>query len=300
MAKLAELSKLFHAISARDWRVAQELALEVAEAEATRGNHAAATRLRGALKPNGTRNGAPNNGPTVEAAGAVGILTELPPLRGLGSVSLRQRQRAELQTLLKEWRLRDRLQQHGVRRRSKILFYGPPGCGKSMAARAIAHEASLPAYVVQLDAVMGAFLGQTALRVRELFRFAEAAPSVLLLDEVDALGRERGNAMDVGELDRVVISVMQHLEHSEPAGFLIATSNLPSHLDPALVRRFDLKLEFPAPTKAERTRFGTEIARAHGVTLTQRLKAEFDGARAFADIERLVSDEKRRKLLNGG
>jgi hypothetical protein len=233
VAKLTELSKLFHAISAHDWRVAQELALEVAESEAARGNHAAATRLRGALRPNRPRNEAPSSGPIVDPANAVGLLTELPPRPGLDSVSLRPRQRTELDALLKEWRLRDKLQHHGVRRRSKILFYGPPGCGKSMAARALAHEAALPAYVVQLDAVMGALLGQTALRIRELFRFAEAARSVLLLDEVDALGRERGNAMDVGELDRVVISVMQQLEHTEPAGFLIATSNLPNHLDPA-------------------------------------------------------------------
>jgi SpoVK/Ycf46/Vps4 family AAA+-type ATPase len=300
VSKVSDLSKLFHAISAQDWAAANELASRLADAEAARGNHAAASRLRGALKPNGHRNGADGNGGAGELSAAMGILSQLGPTGGLDAVSLRPQQREQLDALVQEWKKRVTLAKHGLRRRSKILFHGPPGCGKSMAARALAHEASLPAFVVQLDAVVGAFLGQTALRVRELFRFAEVVPSVLLLDEVDALGRERGNAMDVGELDRVVISVMQQLEHTEPVGFLVASSNLPGRLDPALIRRFDLVLELPAPTQAERTRFAAQRAKAHHVTLGKTLKGELARAKAFADVERMVSDEKRRKLLSGG
>jgi SpoVK/Ycf46/Vps4 family AAA+-type ATPase len=300
VSKVSDLSKLFHAISAQDWAAANDLALRLADAEAGRGNHAAASRLRGALKPNGHRNVADGSGGTGELSAAMGILLQLGPTGGLDAVSLRPQHREQLDALVQEWKKRATLAKHGLRRRSKILFHGPPGCGKSMAARALAHEASLPAFVVQLDAVVGAFLGQTALRVRELFRFAEVVPSVLLLDEVDALGRERGNAMDVGELDRVVISVMQQLEHTEPVGFLVASSNLPGRLDPALIRRFDLVLEFPAPTQAERVRFAAQRAKAHQVTLGKSLKGELAKAKAFADVERMVSDEKRRKLLNGG
>jgi SpoVK/Ycf46/Vps4 family AAA+-type ATPase len=299
--KVANLSKLFHAISAQDWTAAHELALGLADAEAARGNHSAASQLRGALKPNGHRNGSQSGGVALPAnASAIGILSQLPSQGGISQVSLRANQREQISALLKEWRERGKLRTHGLRRRSKILFCGPPGCGKSMAARALAHEASLPAYVVQLDAVVGAFLGQTALRIRELFRFAETVPSVLLLDEIDALGRERGNAMDVGELDRVVISVMQQLEHTEPVGFLIATSNLASRLDPALIRRFDLVLEFSAPNQSERSKFATQRAKAYQVSLTKSLKQELARAKAYADIERIVSDEKRRRLLNGG
>jgi SpoVK/Ycf46/Vps4 family AAA+-type ATPase len=300
VSKVADLSKLFHAISAQDWTAANELALKVADAEAARGNHAAASRLRGALKPNGHRNGAEGNGGPANVSAAMGILSQLAPTGGLQSVTLRPQQREQLDALVKEWKQRETLAKHGLRRRCKVLFHGPPGCGKSLAARALAHEASLPAYVVQLDAVIGAFLGQTALRVRDLFRFAEAVPSVLLLDEVDALGRARGNAMDVGELDRVVISVMQQLEHTEPIGFLVATSNLAGRLDAALVRRFDLVLEFTAPTLAERNKFAAERAKAQHVTLSKSLKAEVAKVKAYADIERIVNDEKRRKLLNGG
>ena len=297
--KVTDLTKLFHAISAQDWTAAHQLALGMAEAEAARGNHSAASQLRGALKPNGHRNGK-HLSEAATTPNAIGILSQVPSLGGLEQVSLRTQQREQLSALLKEWRERSKLQKHGLRRRSKILFHGPPGCGKSMAARALAHEVSLPAYIVQLDAVVGAFLGQTALRVRELFRFAETVPSVLLLDEIDALGRERGNAMDVGEVDRVVISVMQQLEHTEPVGFLVATSNLAGKLDPALFRRFDLVLEFSAPNQSERARFAVERAKTYQVTLTKVVKGELAKAKAYADVERIVSDEKRRRLLNGG
>jgi SpoVK/Ycf46/Vps4 family AAA+-type ATPase len=300
VSKVTDLSKLFHAISAQDWAAAHNFASRLADAEAAQGNHAAASRLRGALKPNGHRNGGTEQSVTADPTASMGILSQLPTQQGLDEVSLRPQHREQLESLLKEWMLRAKLKKHAVKRRSKVLFHGPPGCGKSMAARAIAHEASLPAFVVQLDAVVGALLGQTALRVRELFRFAETVPSVLLLDEIDALGRERGNAMDVGEVDRVVISVMQQLEHTEPFGYLIATSNLRGRLDPALVRRFDLVLEFPIPTQKERLKFAAQMARSHHVTLSTSMKTEIAKAKAFADVERIVSDEQRRRLLNGG
>jgi len=300
MPKSSTLSKLFRAISAQDWAAARELALRVADDEAARGNHLAAARLRGSLKPNGHRETMAGNGGAPTETSALGILSPLPAIGGLNAVTLRPVHRTQLEELVKEWRRRATLQKHGLRRRSKLLFHGPPGCGKSMTARALAHEIALPAYVVQLDAVVGALLGQTALRVRELFRFAETVPSVLLLDEIDALGRERGNAMDVGELDRVVISVMQQLEHTEPAGWLVATSNLAGRLDPALVRRFDLVLEFAAPSTAERVKFAAARAKVYNVVLSKTLKGKVAKAKAFADIERIVGDEKRRKLLNGG
>src|SRR5208283_5165649 len=120
---------------------------------------------------------------------------------------------------------------------NKILLHGPPGCGKSLTARAIGHELSLPVYTLRFNAIVGAFLGQTAQRLRQLFEFASTTSCVLLIDEIDALGKRRGNPMDVGELDRIVISLLQELEHSEPKGLLIAASNLARSLDEALWRR---------------------------------------------------------------
>ena len=95
-----------------------------------------------------------------------------------------------------------------------------------MTAQALANALRLPLYVVRFDSVIGSYLGQTAVHLREIFQYAETAQSVLLFDEIDALGKRRGHPSDVGELDRIVIALMQELEFSESKGLIIATSNL--------------------------------------------------------------------------
>ena len=116
-----------------------------------------------------------------------------------------------------EWNHREKLKDRGIARRSKLLFYGPPGCGKSLTANALATELAIPLFLVRFDAVIGAYLGQTAIHLRQLFQFAETTPCVLLFDELDALGKKRGNPTDVGELDRIVIALMQELEAFPPS-----------------------------------------------------------------------------------
>lgn len=177
-------------------------------------------------------------------------------------------------------------------------IHGPPGCGKSITARAMGRELSLPVYVVRFDAVVGAYLGQTALHLRQLFRFAETTPSILLIDEIDALGKRRGNPLDVGELDRVVIALLQELEHSNPAGLLIATSNLAKQLDDALWRRFDLVLDFPFPARKDLRSFWSNAAKAKHVKLTNGLRESLARTKTYAEAERLLEAEERRRILS--
>lgn len=299
MAEINRLARLFQAISTRDWRAAERIALELASAEERIGHHAAAQRLRGALRPNGHRFDI--EGEAAQPTGQPYFLsTALNPLvtdRDLGSVRLKPATRVQLREVVAEWRLRDELARRGLKRRTKLLLHGPPGCGKSLTARALGRELGLPVYVVRFDAVVGAYLGQTALHLRQLFRFAEATPSVLLIDEIDALGKRRGSPLDVGELDRVVIALLQELEHSSPAGLLVATSNLASMLDEALWRRFDLLVEFARPNKKDLQSFVREIARQRSVTLTPRLARELAGVENYGDAERVVQTEERRLII---
>ena len=208
---------------------------------------------------------------------------------------LRESCRKELESLIDETRHSTYLASKQIRRRSKVLFVGPPGCGKSFTAQALATELKLPHYVVRFDAVIGAYLGQTAIHLRELFRFASTHPCVLLFDEIDALGKQRGNVRDVGELDRIVIALMQELEFSDTRGIIIATSNLPENLDRALWRRFDLVVHFPKPTRPELDEYTARIRQRFGV------KALPDGekrrVRTYADAERFVEAQARRIAL---
>lgn len=300
MARITELSRLFKAVAAKDWADASEVARSIAADEDRSGHHSAAQTLRGSLMPNG-RNGLADPGNMHDQMNDAKVLSRaLTPLKqdvGLAEVALRSRWRHEIQMVVTEWQNRVRLAEKGIRRRSKVFFYGPPGCGKSLTGRALGRELDLPAYVVRFDAIIGAYLGQTAIHLRELFRFAESSPSILLLDEVDALGKRRGNPLDVGELDRIVISLMQELEHCNVQGLVIATSNLPAHLDKALWRRFDLVVEFPKPSRKELQSYAGGIAARSHVRISSRLHKSIASAESYAEAEQFIEDEARQIAL---
>lgn len=296
MADIRQLSKLMAAIGARDFQRAEELAREVADREERAGHHAAAQRLRGALRPNGQA-AHPAPAPAFVASVVGSALSQVASECGLESVFLSRVARSQLEEVVQEWRRRQQLVHRGLRRRSKLLLHGPPGCGKSLTGRALGRELGLPVFVVRFDAVIGAYLGQTALNLRHLFRHAEAVPSILLLDEVDALGKRRGNPLDVGELDRVVISLMQELEHTEPSGLVIATSNLPGQLDDALWRRFDLVVHFPRPNVKALRAFLERRAIGRQMALPPKLRAAASKMKSYAEAERALEAEARRLAL---
>ncbi len=303
MASLKHLTELFEAISKRNWNSAETVAMSLADEEDRIGHHAAAQRLRGVLKPNGYTTSRYSQG-EVATYNAVndssyfltGALSRVSAEKPLVSMRLKPSNRKQLEEVIKEWRFRDELKKRGLSRRTKLLFHGPPGCGKSMTARALGKEMGLPVYVVRFDAVVGAYLGQTALHLRQLFQFAETTPSILLIDEIDALGKRRGSPLDVGELDRVVIALLQELEHSQPQGLVVAASNLAEQLDDALWRRFDLVVEFPAPTRKEIESFIKVLSEERKISIHA---TSLNGIKNFGDAERLIEEEERRLVLEG-
>lgn len=279
--------------------MAMHAARQIAAAEEKKGHHSAAQVLKGSLNSNGIKgirapepiSGIVTNGDFMTAA-----LSKSERSVDLKEVMLRPDTRKELLLLVDEIKHSSFLCSKGIRPRSKLLFVGPPGCGKSLTAQAIANELGLPHYIVRFDAVIGAYLGQTAIHLRELFRFAADVPCVLLFDEIDALGKQRGNPLDVGELDRIVIALMQELEFLETKGLVIATSNLPNHLDRALWRRFDLVVRFPQPTASELEVYARNMRKKFGLRSTVKLSKRL-GTKSYADIEKLVEAEARQIAL---
>lgn len=294
MPTTRKLAELFRAISVGDVGNAATVAAQICKSEDQKGHRSAARFLRGALSSDGALNGS-TRGDT--AAIASSALVRLPTDVRLGDVILSPSAREELRSVIHEWKHREILKQHGLSPRAKILFHGPAGCGKSFTARALGGELELQTYVVRFDAVIGAYLGQTAVHLRQIFHFAETRPCVLLLDELDALGKRRGNPLDVGELDRIVIALMQELEHSKPQGLIIGTSNLPRHLDDALWRRFDLTLHFRAPTCRTLERFAKRIAARRKIGMSKRVLVRATKAHSFADAESIIVAEARRQAL---
>jgi SpoVK/Ycf46/Vps4 family AAA+-type ATPase len=286
-----DLRRLFEAIARQDWPNATSLARGIAKAEAERGNHTAARTLESALSTGGTSFAVPT------AMLNLGLMKMVSSAR-LNDVTLPPKAREQLTRLIREHKHAHELLEAGFEARKTLIFSGPPGSGKTLTAKALANELDLPLFVVRIDAIIGSYLGQTASNLRQLFQFAEQTSCVLLFDELDALGKSRGSGMDVGELDRIVIALMQELELSRPLGMVIATSNLPEVIDRALWRRFDLHIEYPKAKKEQLRAFSKKLASKYESRPPLSLLAVTERSSSFAEAEKAVVDHYRMKLLS--
>jgi SpoVK/Ycf46/Vps4 family AAA+-type ATPase len=297
MATTKQLAELFRAVSGHDLPRAVDAARRIAEGEADKGNHSAARDLLGSLNGYAKPGHAGHAHTIAQSLTAQQCVSLLSKSATLDSLELPAVLRAEIVELADEWNHRAALGAQGIPRRWRLLFHGPPGCGKSATAAALGVLVGLPVYLVRFDALIGSYLGQTALRLREVFRFAAENPCVLLFDEVDALAKRRGTPMEVGELDRVVIAFMQELEHASPEGFIVATCNLPQSLDDALWRRFDLAVNFPKPTAKQLGAFARKRCKQLGFTPSKKLAPLAAKAANYARADQLIADEARRRAL---
>ncbi len=300
MSSSRRLAQLFHAISERDWSAVKSAAEGICVESDEKGHHSIAKMLRGSLTPNGVINGSarPDSSQLSNCATFAPNLTRLvsAPYR-LEDVRLRTKQRTEISEVVAEWRHRDALVARGMAPRTKLFFHGPPGIGKTMTALAMGAELGMPVYLARFDAIIGSYLGLTAVHLRQLFHFAESTACILLLDELDALGKRRGNPLDVGELDRIVISLMQELEHAKPRGLIIATTNVATHIDAALWRRFDLNVLFPAPTKREIEDYSRKLAGDLGVRLSTSVRQRLLQCSSYSDARSELLTQARRDIL---
>ena len=145
-----------------------------------------------------------------------------------------------------EW---DVLEANGLRPSHKLLFCGPPGCGKTVTAEAIAGELGLPLVYVRFDSVVSSLLGETASNLRKVFEYISQDTWIVLFDEFDAIGRSRDDITEHGEIKRVVNSFLQLLDNFRGRSLIVAATNFEQVLDPALWRRFDEIVRFERPSK---------------------------------------------------
>ena len=151
----------------------------------------------------------------------------------------------------REYAARDRLNRHGFVHRRRVLLYGAPGCGKSLGAERLAWNTGLPFYRVRFDTLISSLFGESASNLRRVFEMASERPCLLFLDECDFIARSRKATNDVGEIPRIVNTLLQLMEDYEGSGLIVAATNLTEALDEALFRRFDEVLEVPLPGHSE-------------------------------------------------
>jgi SpoVK/Ycf46/Vps4 family AAA+-type ATPase len=229
------------------------------------------------------------------------LLEERAVVREEKDIVLSDAAQSALDEILMEHNRADTLRSYGLQPAQKLLFCGPPGCGKTLAAEVVAHSLSMPLVVVRLDSVISSFLGETAANLRKVFDYIAAHPVVALFDEFDALTKDRGDSADHGELKRSVNAVLQMMDSYRGESVLIATTNYEDLLDKAVWRRFDEVVRFEMPNLEQ-------IKRLLALKLSGiRRNFEVDDAKvassfkgmSHADIERVLRRAVKEMILSG-
>ena len=233
--------------------------------------------------------------------------------RGLDLVDVRQPVREindlvvsdEIQSAIDEFLLEhfrsDTLMSNGLQPTRKLIFFGPPGCGKSLAAEVLATELSLPLATIRIDSVVSSYLGETAANLRKVFDFIERRPVVALFDEFDAIAKDRNDGGDHGELKRVVNAVLQMIDAYHGKSIIIAATNHENLLDTAIWRRFDEAIKFEKPNVQQIKKLLTVKLRSmrRNFEIDDTKVASIFKGLSHADIERVVNRAKKEMILQG-
>ena len=205
-----------------------------------------------------------------------------------------------LDRLVEERRNMQSLMEAGLEPTGTVLFTGPPGVGKTLAARWIARALGLPLLILDLSAVMSSYLGRTGANLRHVLDYAKSVDCVLLLDELDAIAKRRDDTGEIGELKRLVTVLLQQIDDWPSSGLLVAATNHSDLLDPAVWRRFEQSVDFPFPDQENVHTYlhalFSEIA-PDAIQWAEVLSLSLVG-RSFGDIERDVTNARRSAALN--
>jgi hypothetical protein len=210
--------------------------------------------------------------------------------------------RSAIARVIAEYESHDALASRGLAPTRSLLLSGPPGVGKTMTAAWIAERLSLPLRPIEPSEIVTSLLGDSARNLTTALREAQQIPCVLLLDEIDAFGKSRDDPHDVGELKRLVTTLLVELDRWPAGKLIIGATNHPGLLDHALERRFERHLALVAPGEQERAAIITSVLGEHDACIAdgtlQTMLALTHGSTG-SRLTAIVTAAVRRMILEG-
>jgi SpoVK/Ycf46/Vps4 family AAA+-type ATPase len=230
------------------------------------------------------------------------FVAETIPRRSMNELVLPEIAKRAITQLIEEQQRANVLRSHSLEPRHKVLLSGPPGNGKTSLAEAIAEALAVPFFTVRYESIIGSFLGETAGRLKQVFDYARTTPCVLFFDEFDAVGKERGDTHETGEIKRVVTSLLMQVDELPTYVVAIAATNHAELLDRAVWRRFELRLSLPAPDQKQLASYVAFLSERATVDLGTRPQviAKALGRASYAEAEQFFLELARCQVLAMG
>jgi SpoVK/Ycf46/Vps4 family AAA+-type ATPase len=299
MARADLLLNLVKAGARGDQAQFQKTVEAMAADERAKNHDVLADRLLGQLQLNSNGRPGPHAPLSVRPLSS-SLVAEVVPDRRIEDLILPTEAEQAVRELVEEQHRADLLRSYNLEPRNRVLLAGPPGNGKTSLAEALAESLSVPFLVVRYEAVIGSYLGETAQRIGQVFEHVRSRHCVLFFDEFDAVGKERGDLHETGEIKRVVSSLLLQIDALPSYVVVVTASNHPELLDRAVWRRFQIRLELPMPNQKQIEEWFRRFEQrtGHILGLAPRSLAQSLSGLSFAEIEDFGTDVLRRSALS--
>jgi SpoVK/Ycf46/Vps4 family AAA+-type ATPase len=306
MAAADQIKSLIRSFAEGDEATFYATAMQIAAAEARNGHSVLAEELKklidNAKSNKSTRLGVVKSFPVSPTQKELSDLLELlHPSEKLKEMVLQPKLQKVLKRVLDEQNNIDVLRKNNLLPRKKLLFIGPPGCGKTMSARVLASELALPIFIIRLDGLISRYMGESIAKLRLIFDSMNQFRAVYFFDEFDSIGTTRTQQNDVGEIKRVLNTFLLQIEKDNSNSLIIAATNFPESLDQALFRRFDDIIQFPLPEKDEIIKLYKKEFLEFKLSKTfnfEKISKESVGL-SYSDVHRICEDLIKDYLVYG-
>lgn len=227
------------------------------------------------------------------------LLYEITPNIVVDDLILNQDTKLQIKEFIQEQMRADLIRSYNLEPRNRILLVGPPGNGKTSLAEAIASSLMIPLLAVRYESIIASYLGETSVRLKNLFDYVRTQNCVLFFDEFDSIGKERGDIHETGEIKRVVSSLLLQIDKLPSYVIVVAATNHPELLDRAVWRRFQIRTILPKPTLKEISIFVNDYQKKYDLnfgyssaTIAQSLKGL-----SFSEVKDFCDDIVRKHIL---